>query len=340
MLRRRVVVRSLFAMFCAAAATCASAQISQVVFFGDSLTDSGNLALAIGSDATQVITGNGYIPSQPYASGQFTNGDVWAKTFAAALGLPLSGQPSLLGGNDYAFGGARVATDGAGLPPSVLAQQNLFLSSHGNVAPSSALYVLAGGGNDARDALAAAASSMNPFAVILGAAQAYAQSIGTLVDQLQASGAQQIVVWDIPDIGLAPAVADAGGGASFLGTAVSRAMNRALERQLDGEPGVSIFDVFGLQNEIVADPAAFGLVNVTDACGAPSEQCDPATALYWDGIHPTAAGHALLAQGMLVVAVPEPSEIVLMLSGLVFVATWQRRARHGRAAGARRSGER
>jgi hypothetical protein len=40
---------------------------------------------------------------------------------------------------------------------------------------------------------------------------------------------------------------------------------------------------------------------------------------------------------MLVAAVPEPSESRLMLAGLVFVATWQRRARRGaasRAAGA------
>ena len=81
-----------------------------------------------------------------------------------------------------------------------------------------------------------------------------------------------------------------------------------------------------MQNDIVADPAGFGLVNVTDACGAPTAHCDPATALYWDGIHPTAAGHALLAQGMLVVAVPEPSEVALMLTGLVFIAAWRRRA--------------
>jgi phospholipase/lecithinase/hemolysin len=142
----------------------------------------------------------------------------------------MSGQPSLAGGGDYAFGGARVATDGAGLPPSLLAQQGMFLQSVGNVAPSTALYVIAGGGNDARDALAAAAGSMNPFADIAAAARAYAQATASLVDQLQAAGAQQIVVWDVPDIGLTPAVMDAGGGASFLGTAVSRAMNRALAR--------------------------------------------------------------------------------------------------------------
>ena len=86
MLRRRFVVRSLLAIFFGVGATAtASAQFSQIYFFGDSLTDPGNLALAIGTDAGQVITGNTYIPSKPYASGQFTNGDVWAKTFANSM---------------------------------------------------------------------------------------------------------------------------------------------------------------------------------------------------------------------------------------------------------------
>ena len=328
MLRRPAFVRSLCAIVVAGATTAASAQFSQVVFFGDSLTDPGNLALAIGSDPGQVVTGNSYIPSQPYASGQFTNGDVWARTFASAVGVPLSGQPALLGGGNYAFGGARVATDGTDLPPSLLAQAGTFLQATGNVAPADALFVIAGGGNDARDALVAATTSPTPGATIRAAADAYAQSIGTIVDQLQAAGAQHIVVWDVPDVGLAPAVTALGAGASFLGSSVSRTMNRFLSRQLDGDAGVSIFDVFGLQNDVVADPASFGLINVTDACGAPSQQCDPATALFWDGIHPTAAGHALLAQAMLV-AVPEPAEVVLLLCGLVVVAAWQRRARRG-----------
>ncbi|HZW73259.1 MAG TPA: hypothetical protein VFF43_06905, partial [Caldimonas sp.] len=68
MLRRRSFVRSLLAiLFCAGATTTASAQFSQVLFFGDSLTDPGNLSLVIGSDPGQVITGNTYIPSKPYA---------------------------------------------------------------------------------------------------------------------------------------------------------------------------------------------------------------------------------------------------------------------------------
>lgn len=86
--------------------TLASANYSGLYVFGDSLSDPGNVALAIGADAGQVITGNSYIPSRPYGSNQFTNGDVWAKTFAGLIGLGPFGSSFQQGGGNFAFGGA------------------------------------------------------------------------------------------------------------------------------------------------------------------------------------------------------------------------------------------
>src|SRR3982751_1341428 len=107
MSRLHAFPRPIVAIACAGAASAASAiDYSGVFFFGDSLSDAGNLAVLVGADPGQTITGNAYIPSRPYASGQFTDADVWAKTFAAGLGLASSGQPALLGGGNYAFGGA------------------------------------------------------------------------------------------------------------------------------------------------------------------------------------------------------------------------------------------
>ena len=70
--------------------------------FGDSLSDSGNNATALGPGArTSVpISGNTFIPDFPYASGHYTNDRVWAQSFAQALNLPLA--PSLLGGGNFA----------------------------------------------------------------------------------------------------------------------------------------------------------------------------------------------------------------------------------------------
>ena len=66
------------------AALPASASIyNSLVVFGDSLSDSGNNAVVIGSNAGQAISGNTYVPSFPYGSGVYSNGPVWASNAAS-----------------------------------------------------------------------------------------------------------------------------------------------------------------------------------------------------------------------------------------------------------------
>src|SRR5882757_1016063 len=122
---------------------------TSLVVFGDSLSDNGNNANVIGINAGQTISGNTYVPSQPYGSGVYSNGPVWASDAASMLGVTL--QPSQLGGTDYAYGGATTGPSGNGFPFSLLTQANQYLAS--NVVSPTALYVIAGGGNDARAAL-------------------------------------------------------------------------------------------------------------------------------------------------------------------------------------------
>ena len=184
----------------------ASASIyDSLVVFGDSLSDNGNNASVIGSNAGQTITGNTYVPSQPYGSGAYSNGPVWASDAAAKLGVPL--QPSLPGGTDYAFGGATTGPAGSGFPYSLLTQASQYLTTHS--VSANALYVIAGGGNDARAALGqiAACAGLCAGPTVATTATQYATNVGAIVDALQASGAKHIVVWNTPNLGLAPAVA-------------------------------------------------------------------------------------------------------------------------------------
>ena len=94
------------ALICLVCPSNAFAGYSSLYIFGDSPSDSGNNAVVLAPNVTPVpISGNNFIPTYPYASGRYTNGQTWAQTLASALGL--NAGPSLLGGTDYAFGGAQ-----------------------------------------------------------------------------------------------------------------------------------------------------------------------------------------------------------------------------------------
>jgi outer membrane lipase/esterase len=324
--------RRLLPAFAIAVAALASAPASAgpydtFVVFGDSLSDNGNNAAAGLFDPSQVITSNTYVPSNTYAAGTYSNGPVWASDFAAMIGLPLL--PSLAGGTDFAFGGATTGTPGpgpGGFPYSLLVQASQYLGATGNHASANGLYVIAGGGNNARDALAAIGGGAGILATVLSTANSFAANVGTIVDQLQAAGAEHIVVWDAPNLGLAPAVVAA--GASNLATFLSSAMNTALANRLAGEAGVTTFDIFGLGTQIALNPALYGFTNVTDACGAVvGANCNQYA--YWDGIHPTAAAHRVIADAFAVIAVPEPETWMLLAAGLAALGAISRRRARG-----------
>lgn len=308
----------------AVASLPAQAAYGGLVIFGDSLSDSGNNFIAQGGTTTPYadITSNFFIPTYTYApAGVYSNGPVWATSFASSLGL--SAAPALAGGMNFAFGGAR--TSGGEPPPSLVSQVGLFLGGTGGVAPGDYLYVVAGGGNNARDALQAIAGGANAFTTIGATSFQFASDVGNIVDTLQGAGAKNIVVWNAPNLGTAPAVSGVPiPGFADLATGVAEAMNGALAQRLNGEVGVQTFDLFGSVAGIIDNPGAYGLSNVTDACllGA----CNADEYLFWDGIHPSARGHEILAQAMYAQVVPEPETYLLFAVGLAALA-WRSRKR-------------
>jgi outer membrane lipase/esterase len=307
-----------------------------LVVFGDSLSDSGNNAIAFDAQGAPLppgtlrtptpIADSTFIPFFPYTSNVYSNGPVWVTPFAASLGL--SAVPSLAGGTNFAFGGARVGVNGPGLPPSLVDQMGMFLGATGGVAAASNLYVVAGGGNDARDAFELAAGGGNPTALI----NQYALSIRSLLASLNAAGARDVLLVNIPDIGKTPAIRSFGAAASGLASLLAAQMNAALDAALASlvlAPQTHIFelDAYGLIGDIFANPSDFGLTNATSACAA-SAACiaSPGGTFFWDGIHPTTAGHAVIAQAALR-AVPEPATLLLVALGVLALGVRRRAAK-------------
>lgn len=122
-------------------------------------------------------------------------------------------------------------------------------------------------------------------------------------------------------------------GTRSLFSALSLSYNDFLEGFLASAPdNVVLFDVETLFFNVLSDPASFGLFNVTaTACNTPSSlNCTAAdlgfpgadqVLLFADSVHPTTAGHALIANFAIdaiegATSVPEPS--ILFLLGPVF----------------------
>ena len=344
-------LKALLGIVCIAAWTSAQAGYSNLFLFSDSLSDTGNNAFvfdvvgAAGTLRTPVPTAdNSFIPTYPYATpvgGRYSNGAIWAEAFAPVFGL--SAIASNLGGTNYAYGGARLGPLGSpnpfdnfpnNFPLSLTTQVATFLSSYPQ-APADALYVVAGGGNDTRDIIAAAGTDIlngiDPTAGVVAAAASYAASLDAIVNQLESAGAKNIIVWNSPNAGLAPAILAQNAGA--LGQMVSQTINHALMLTLADEVamGVRIFDLYAFVTNIAANPGAYGLADASNACSAAANlaACQGVADqyLFWDGIHPTAAGHHLLANAM-IAFVPEPGTIVLVALGLFGLAAGRKRRSH------------
>ncbi len=270
---------------------------NRFVLFGDSLSDPGNDYFLTGLTQKAPFVP---IPPDPYSIGghHFSNGMTWAERVANAIDSPASGASAVLNrlNTNYAFGGARARVEGPHPEVDLTTQVGLFMGNFPDGCPN-ATYILWIGGFDLIDALM---DPSNAPAII----QLAVESIATNIARLASQGGKKFrfIVFDAPDVSKAPLVPldqrDAVAGAVQLFNGL---LGLALKPLQDSGINITRFEeVNALINAIEADPAAFRLVNVTTPCLKFGVEANFMCAaqpqyLFWDGIHPTSAGHQILA---------------------------------------------
>ncbi|MGJ7457074.1 autotransporter domain-containing protein [Halomonas sp. RA08-2] len=310
---------------------------SQVIVFGDSLSDSGQFpdleSLALGEVGSLRFTnrlGPTFLAPSPYE-------EVSIQRLADALGLgPLLPSTSvvrdLLGlpdGTNYATGDyttvdilasiTRPAGSVVGRAGVSARSRDGYLIEAGAADPE-ALYYLNGGGNDFLDGRVT-----DPAAAITSA--------GTLADGIDAlvtAGARTIVVSNLPDVGATPAGAASGQRDAF--SALTQVFNQALGERLarhDGRADIIRLDVGALFDEVIGAPADFGLateIALPDVCfsvpfcdvstyGLAGGNPDPSRLLFNDTVHPTAVGQQILSD--YAYALIEAPRLLSLAGGLV-----------------------
>lgn len=323
----------------ASALATPSLPFNQLVVFGDSLSDVGNLALATAGSTTVSP------PLPPYdTAGEFTDGPdttpstsiigVWVQQLnnnflhSNNVGFsPLT--PSLSGGTDYAFGGA--VTGSASTPPGMATQVATFLSAN-PTAPSNNLYVFWGGANDILDAASQSGASLTSIET---AASTAAANIDSQIQQIANAGGKYFLWVNMPPLNETPRVIAEGALVQGVAVLATGSFNAAWQTDVASlnTAGVHVLgeNVNNLFTSIIADPSQYGFTNVTSPARGQTG-VNPDQYLFWGNIHPTTAADKLLAQqsyndiNSSFGAVPEPAAVLLLAAGLGGMFLLRRRA--------------
>ena len=314
MFSRRLTLCLAAGTLCSSAAAVQGQAYTSMVVFGDSLSDTGNFAQLSENNFVLEIPG----PLANYTAGRFTDGSdtvpaarlykgVWVEQLAASLPAKPAVEASLDGGTDYAYGSALSSTGTTNISfgpfnaftdtvKNTGLQVSAYLAGKPEISPRT-LFVLWSGAND----LLSIPANANAAAVA-ATVKATANENLASVQRLIAAGATDILMPELPPLGVTPEL-NGNAATSNVASAAALAYN---EEFLDGlaalpaqYPGKTLhlytLDTYSLFESLATAPSLYGLVNVAES--AQLQPVDPDTWLFWDGLHPTTAGHRLLAQG-------------------------------------------
>ncbi|MGA6924331.1 MAG: SGNH/GDSL hydrolase family protein, partial [Desulfosarcina sp.] len=249
-----------------------AASFDEMVVFGDSLSDNGNLLFSE------------YQPKPDrsiYYEGRFSNGPVWVEYLVEPQRLN-----TVL--HDRAFGGAQ--SDGL-VPPGLIEQVIAYIALEEFSVSANTLFVIWIGGND--------------FLNGDGDSPAAVANIEDAMQRLVDRGAMHLLILNLPDLGAIPDTLETPEAAEA--TAFTVDFNTRLANMLDtfslDHPGVGLytFDVASFFVEVRNDPVQFGFVDASKPSPnfAVPDNFDGAGYVFWDEVHPTTQMHALLADRVL-----------------------------------------
>jgi phospholipase/lecithinase/hemolysin len=286
---------------------------SQIIVFGDSLSDTGNVRDRVDEKSGGLVD----FPSGTfnYSDGRFTNSSdtdpgsatfvgVWHEQLARTFLILPAATYSLGGGLNYAFGGATtengtheevaVTTDVFGdvtiTVDDMGKQMDDYLASH--VADPNALYILWGGANDLRNDDSAANVA------------ATADRAAALMRRLAQAGAKYIMIPNVPPLGIIPRYADDPAKIRSV-SAASADYRFALKAELLASlsdlasqgvtPTIYPVDSWTDTIRLLTYPENYGFVDISHS--AQDKEVNPDQFLFWDDKHPTTAGHYQAAKG-------------------------------------------
>lgn len=301
---------TLFRLSAIALGLCANAvyanEYSQVIIFGDSLSDTGRIKELV----NQEIPALGGLLQPSFT----TNPDpVWTSLLAEAYGkTAIANTAENPNGTNYAVGGsqsARTATWG-GTPvqiPTTNEQITQYLDKHNQKADPNALYAVWIGANDLF------------YAIEHGGGLAHANKAVTAtvegITNLHQAGATTILVPNIPDLSLTPLIHNTAPNAKPQVQLLTQMYNKGVLNALNqSNANIIPANTFALLQEAYANKEAFGLSDVTGtACKetlpiphtSSSLACNKTklvspnandTHMFADLIHPSGKTHRILAQ--------------------------------------------
>jgi thermolabile hemolysin len=279
-----------------------AATFSQIVVYGDSLSDLGRAAAA-----TSNLPAQSKFPAYTDGEGRFSNGKIWVEYLADQLGIATN--PN----TNFAIGGATTGTVNIGqalAPTSFIGIQTQVANNP--ISDPAALYVIWGGANDYLSAIPGEPCIPNEPCIPIS-------NLTSEINTLISRGATNILIPNLPNLGALPATRN-------FGTQQTTALNNltalhngglatAISQLSLANPTVklNLLDVNSLFNQVVANPSNFGLNNVTDGCLL-VDCSTPNSYLFWDDRHPTTAAQQLIGnlafQTVSPTAVPEPISMI------------------------------